>query len=165
MQRNRFPFIAALIPALFLPATVRAQSEPVAMHERALSMQASGSNLTAVADLHIRSARLRPATDPQVQRCLYTAGHLYYYAGDLRKAFDLMVEASDVALSRGDAVWAANAFLLAAQIAVDDGRMADARAMVQRAEVLAHGPAFNVVQRAAILDRIVRRGQIVVAVR
>lgn len=163
MQSTRFPFAAVLMSALCLPASVRAQSDPIAMHERALSVQASGPNLTAIADLHIQSARGRPRTDPQVQRCLYTAGHLYYYAGDLGKAFDLMVEASDAALDRGDAVWAANAFLIAAQIAVDDDRMADARSIVQRAEVLARGPAFNAVQRAAVLDRIVRTGRIIVA--
>lgn len=166
MTMRRILSATALVTGVSLPATVMAaQSDPAAKHERALSMQASGSQLMAVARLHVESARGRAPADPQAQRCLSTAAHLHYYAGSRTQARRLLIEASEVALRRGDVEYAAHSLLTAAVIAQETKNASALEELVQRAELLAQGPALSIAQRAAILARIQRRGEIVAVTR
>jgi hypothetical protein len=165
----RILLMVPLATALCMPAAAGAQdqiatrihSDAEAKHERALSMQANGSRLSSIARLHLESAYGRESSDPQAQQCLSTAAHLFYYAGDRRRAGKLLEEAGEFALRRGDIPYAANSFLLAAAVAQERRDDAALRKLVARTEVLASGPALNAVQRLAILSRIRRRGGVV----
>lgn len=165
MTRTRTLSIALLTLGLGAPVPLLAQAEGNGKHAQAVSLQANAPSLSAVARLHVAAARERDLGDPQAQRCLSKAAHLEYYAGNLKRAQRLLVEAAEVALQRGDIEYAAHTLLMAAIVAQELQNPISARALVQRAELLALGPTLGSEQRDRILARVVRRPDAVAASR
>ena len=165
----RFPILAAALTVLAVTPdqTLHAQqisaqsiastADPTRadqLHARAVSMFAEPDRHHSAADLLQRAASLRDASDAAAVNELMTAGKLYAYTGDNRKARGALEEAARRALALGSIVDAANALVDAAFVAVRQGDGGAARTLVGRAELLARSPQLTSAQRVAILGRI-----------
>lgn len=122
----------------------------------------SRNALIDAAHAAVKNASQRPITDASKARQLFTAAHLYYYGGRIGRAREVMEQAADAGLRRGDIVFTADALLKAAFLAqtMKDGPRV--RRLVEQAEALAAAPSLSTQQQAAIFGRIERRGTMVV---
>jgi hypothetical protein len=174
----RSPRPAALAAALAALATLAAaplhaqhQLEPVnvvarnaakanAIHEAALAASSDPRHYRSVAFMHLHSADLRERSDAQGATCLTLAGNLLYFSGDLAEAQEAFEDAGGRAEARGDAATSANAYIDAAVTARArrDGGVAEE--LGARAERLARSPSLTPEQRAGILSRIERVGEV-----
>ena len=98
---------------------------------------------------------MRPSDDSTGYRCLTTAAHLSYGAGDLSSAESDMTAAAAQAMARGDVEKAAQAYADAAWVANERKRPEQARTLARQAEALASSPLLSVPQRNGILRRFV----------
>jgi hypothetical protein len=164
MTNHRILSAALISLGLGLPVPALAQVYGHDRHETAVSIQANASVLSALARMHVESARQRGSSDAQTQLCLSKAAHLQYYAGNPAQARRLLIEAAEVALERGDVEFAAHSLLSAAVVAQEIRDPGVVRDLVRRAELLALAPMLTDEQRARIESRI-SRGSSVVAVK
>lgn len=158
---------AALLAAaaLFTPASASAQQplQPVrvvettradALHATALRLDGDMRRYRKAASMHMRSAEMRAATDPQAVKCMELAGFLLYYVGDLDRAQDALTGAGDRAAALGDVLNEAESYVNAAYVAQEQRRPAEAVALGRRAQLLASSPLLTDTQRVAITARL-----------
>jgi len=110
------------------------------------------------AELLQQSSALTPVEDPARADDLRVAANLLYYTGAVSEAQDVMIQAAEAALARGDVVTAANAFLDAAWLAAMRHGTSQARDLASRALHLAASPYLTNDQREAIRKRIALAG-------
>lgn len=96
----------------------------------------------------------RAADDPEAYNALAIGGRLFAYSGEMLDAQNMMEEAADLALSRGELIKAAHTYIDAAYIAQTEGKRGRVRELVSRAELLSGSPHLDTVQRSNILRRI-----------
>lgn len=162
--------VLPLLAAATLPATLAAQqpSERTARAD-ALFEQASrmeqvqpetgfGRHVRTTARLYLKSASMREVWDPKRVESLHRAGTLLY-AVDPNRSQKIVGQAAELALTQGDVMRSAHAFLDAASVVSNKGlRSSEARAAasqyVATARTLADSPVLDVQQRDAILRRI-----------
>ena len=137
---------AALMATLALPSaafsqyrlpTITSIASPDSVHASAVAMSQDSRRWRDAAVLHRQSAAMRPSDDSTGYRCLTTAAHLSYGAGDLSSA--------ESAQAYADAAWVAN----------ERKRPEQARTLARQAEALASSPLLSVPQRNGILRRFV----------
>ena len=130
-------------------ATLRAAAE---------SMMTERSHYREAADLLKEASALTPVEDGARADDLHLAASLLFYAGAIGTAQDIMVQAADAALARGDILVAANALVDAGWLASQRHGAADARTLAFRALHLAASPLLSDDQRDAIRKRVVLAG-------
>jgi hypothetical protein len=132
-----------------LVSAVKADS----MHSTATVYAAAGRWADA-ARLHRRSAELRAPDDPQGFRCYQAASQLGYAVGNLSGSRTDMTRAANQALTRGDLLNAALAYVDAAWVAQAQNKPSKVWDLGRRAEMLAASPLLGSADRRAILGRI-----------
>ena len=149
--------------------TASAVSEARALHEEAVAMGHAGTSrpkdMKRQAAMHLRAARLRGDEHPDNQECLHTAANLLYSAGSTRDAFEVLKRAADQAMSRGDVVSAAGAYLDAGLLATQLRQPEEAWRLGHKGELLAGSPLLSPEQRDALRARVVRTSELAVALR
>lgn len=100
------------------------------------------------------SAALREPSDPEGFECLLYAGRIRVAIGDLRGARVNLEKAAALALARGAVDQAAHAYIDAAHTAVKLNDGAGARALVDKAALLAESPLLTADQRQFLKSRI-----------
>lgn len=111
------------------------------------------------ARLHLRSAQLRGEEDPQAEVCLQKAAHLLHREAP-EAASQLMQLAGERAEKRGDPARAADAYLDAASVLIEQTEVSAeaaerAQRLVGRTLVLTASPLLLPEERTRILRRIV----------
>jgi len=106
------------------------------------------------ARLHERAAGLRGPADARASESLEMAAHLYRAAGDPGKARAAMERSASHAAGRGDVVAAANAYVDAGLLALENGREDQVAALARKAETIAYSPLLSELQRATIMNRV-----------
>lgn len=106
------------------------------------------------ARLHMRAVELRPVGDPERIRGLAMAGRLFFYAGKVEDALGAMEQGATAALSAGDVLNAANAFVDASHLAGQLGRVQDAERLNERARLLTNSPLLSETDRRHIAGRL-----------
>src|SRR5215813_5689267 len=125
MFTQRFIEIAMIGMLPLLPAkahcqTIRAVAGPDGnvkaeqLQQQANLLHADPARASESARLHKQSAHLRSAGDPEAVESLALAAHLYSYAGRPQAARQTMEEAAERALSMGNVLRAARAYVDAA---------------------------------------------------
>lgn len=154
--------LAAVVAATILvPVTARAQirtkSAPpapaLALERQASPMMDEPKQWPAMAELYVQAAQLRTADDPRGVDDLILAAAAYRWSGKRTPARTTFVAAGERALSLGDVVRAADAFLTAAVIANEQKDLAAAWQLKGRAERLAQSPLLTDGQRTLILGQ------------
>jgi hypothetical protein len=124
------------------------------LHARAEALYGVPGKLREAASLHEREAGLRGASDLLGVAALDRAARLYAYAGNRARARGLMQKAADRALRAGEVLRAAHAYIDAAFLALADRDVARAYSLTKKADLLAHSPHLDPVDRAGIVRRI-----------
>lgn len=158
MQRHTFALCALAtlaVTSVLPPAGARAQSavDPraaLALEARATSQLDVKRDLGRAADLLVKAATLRAATDPIGVGDLAAAASGYYLDGQLARARAIAVQAGERALAMGDVDGAAHAFLSAALIAHKQLDAAGRDSLSARAYRLAASPLLSQAQQASI---------------
>jgi hypothetical protein len=101
-----------------------------------------------------RAAALRGPADERAVEDLRLAAFAFHAAGDRGRARRAMEHAAELAAGRGDVVGAANAYVDAGLVALEDHRDDVAGALAMKAELLANSPLIDAAQRAAIMARV-----------
>lgn len=131
------------------------------IHARAMTlMQQSTFNLDdlpQLIDLHGESAYLRDWKDPEAFHCWSTQGSLLYHVGEYEAAASFLDAAGNVALTHGDPVSAAQAFLDAAWIMRELDRNDEARVLMRKAHDLRLSADMTPRDRREIDSRIIVR--------
>ena len=152
----------AMVVAAFSATAVSAQSfqveDPAELEERAEGYLDEMDRWGRAADLYRQAAELRDAGDPVAISNLKTAARLEFYNGSERQALRDLEYAAQRALAIGDVVTAANAFVDAAWVAGSDGHGQEARALVERAQLLALSPLISSEDRSEIENRLPAAG-------
>jgi tetratricopeptide (TPR) repeat protein len=107
------------------------------------------------AQLLEQSAQLRDARDAEAYSCLLMAGRLYSAVADHRASRRSYEKAAEQALSRGAVLDAAHAYLDAAHAAANAKQPEAARALIERASLLAASPMLSAQQVEQINGRLV----------
>lgn len=159
--------VPALVVAAAVPSPLSGQEGPRApepavqeadaLLERALRLERTTSGIVAAARLHERSAGLRESGDPRVAESLWSAANLYYYGGKPARALTVLDRVADEALSRGDVMRAADAYIRASVVATELDRHGEGHRYHRRATLLAGSPLLEPAQRDWILDRLPER--------
>lgn len=100
------------------------------------------------------SASLREPSDPQGFECLQYAGRIRVALGDMRGARQTLEKAADLALARGAVDDAAHAYIDAAHTAAKLHDREGARALVDKATLLAESPLLTDTQRRFLHSRL-----------
>ena len=157
----RFSFLrlSAAVLTTALAATAVSAQTPVEQEPAALEQEARGylddmNRWGRAADLFRQAAHLRAASDPVAISDLKTAARLEFYHGSERQARRDLEHAGQRALAIGDVVGAANAFVDAAWVAGNDGQDNEARALIERAQLLALSPLISHEDRTDIQRRL-----------
>ncbi len=126
----------------------------VELEQKAQALYNQPDRYADAARLHVRAAELRPVGDPMHIRDLAMAGRLFFYAGKKAEALDAMESGATAALSAGDILSAANAFVDASHLAAAVGRMQDAARLSERAKLLTNSPLLSAADRSYITRRL-----------
>lgn len=171
---------ANMITILLLaaPLAVSAQTDATASDtngidvERAVMLEVESQrwvtnfvDVKKAARLMREAASLRPTADPAGVHDLITAGHLYYYARDFRRAREAMVDAAERASGMGDLVRAADSWINAAHLSARLKDVPAARTYHERARTLAASPLLSATQVSRIHARLDPTSAAVVAAR
>ena len=139
-------------------APIRVTGERLAEADRldslAEALHSTPRQWREAARLHERAAGLRSAADPRGVAGFRMAAHLYRAAGDLGRARSAMERAGELAASRGDVVTAANTYVDAGLLALENRRDDQVDAMARKAEAMAYSPLLSELQRATIMNRV-----------
>ncbi|MGH7501957.1 MAG: hypothetical protein ACREL7_09390 [Longimicrobiales bacterium] len=128
------------------------QAAQLEQHARSLYNQRA--KYADAADLLLRASALRPQGDAQAADNLIMAGRLRYYIGDLTDARRAFFNAAERAVRNGQVLAAANAYIDAAFVAVEQERQADAHEMIEAARRLAGSPHLRDGERNELKIRI-----------
>ncbi len=112
------------------------------------------SRFKDAARLYEKSAAARGPGDIKAIANLRSAAFLRYNAGDRRSGLSLMERAADRAVTLGDVITAANAYIDAAIIAAELRDGAQAQELSRRAALLTKSPLLDGRQRSALLARM-----------
>lgn len=136
-----------------------------AVLQQAIAAEEQASNSEGVdagaeaARLHLESAKLRSADDPQAVASIRKAAMYLAYSHPERAA-DLMVEAAEKALGMGDVVGSANSYIDAAAMLLSSANhrvtvtdFAQAQSWLSQAATLATSAELSDAQRAMIFRR------------
>jgi outer membrane PBP1 activator LpoA protein len=145
MQDAGVQLAAAVTPPVDRAAVLRAEAEELFSQPRRWSRAAS---------LLERSAEIGGMTDANSFGSLLLAGRLRANTRDYAAAYQNLEKAGEHALARGAVLDAAHAFIDAAHVAAADGNRKNARAMVERAKLLAESPLLTSVQAEQVTRRI-----------
>lgn len=150
--------LPSLAQDMALLLTARADASPVEEAETAFEMATtlhdSPDHWLQASELYAESARLRPADDP---RSLYSglmSGRILVHLGQLDQAVAMFEETGDRALSAGDVMGAATAYLDVAFCAQREGHFDLSRRFGEKVRLLASSPLLSESQRSWILVRI-----------
>jgi hypothetical protein len=132
-----------------------------ALHEEAVALHAEPPRAADAARLHVASARLRGANDPQAVNCLAQAAHLYSYSNRPMAARKTMEQAAERALVMGDVARAARAYTEAAFLADKQGNESETWRLGSKAVLLANSPLLDGEQRSWVLSRISSKASLV----
>ncbi|NNF29540.1 MAG: hypothetical protein HKO53_11095 [Gemmatimonadetes bacterium] len=127
---------------------------PAALEQQAEAYLDEMDRWGRAADLYRQAAELRDPADPVAVSNLKTAARLEFYNGSERQALRDLQYAGQRALAIGDVVSAANAFVDAAWVAGSDGQGQEARAMIERAQLLVLSPLISTEDRTEIQRRL-----------
>jgi hypothetical protein len=134
--------------------TVLAQRRAEDLYQKAVALQGEPRTWRQAAYLHQMSAALRTAEDPKGDESLRLGAHLMYHLGDRQAARSMMERAASRAQARGDVVQAANGYVDAAHVALEQRSAGQAGELGRRAMTLASSPLITAAQRADIVRRI-----------
>ena len=134
--------------------TVDQGVEADALDRQAAERYGTPREWRTAARLHERAAALRGPADASASESLEMAAHLYRAAGDLGKARSAMERAASHAAARGDVVTAANAYVDAGLLALENGRDDQVATLARKAETIAYSPLLSELQRATIMNRV-----------
>lgn len=157
------PFAAVVAAALLIPhggaaQVMRARSGPQPSPALELETKAQAwlnvpSQWSRMARLLEQAAQIRAADDPRAVDDLVLAAAAHWWTGNGRDALGTYVAAGERALSLGDVVGAAHAFLAGAVIANEQKQGTTALDLKARAERLAHSPLLSLAERQNILGQ------------
>ena len=165
-MRNFLMASGTLMALAAAPASATAQQKlpPVRVvastayaDELAIRAESLSTNLTQfkkAAELFERSAEARQPNDARAVTCLRSAATLRYNSGNKAKGLTLMEKAGDRAISLGDVMIAAHAYIDAAVIASELRQGTRAVELGERAVLLAKSPLLSADQRSALLERM-----------
>jgi hypothetical protein len=150
------------------PAMVSAGQGPVGVGTEVVKRNVSPEDLEREAEklfetpkkygqavkLFVRAADMRDPGDPVRVSNLVMASRLSFYAGKNTRATQLMQRAADEALAAGDVVRAANAYIDASHLALEDGNVELIPELVKKAQLLTASPLIAATDRKAILARL-----------
>ena len=129
-----------------------------ALRARAASLFNIPGRWTEAARLLEESVTYRPAHDPAIHSSLMIAASIWVSVGDVRRGYELAVQAGESAHARGAVLDAAHTFMSAAAVAVELGDRPAAERLVNRARLLAASPLLAEQDRDRILARDVSEG-------
>lgn len=159
-KRSLTGAVAALAVSAAMAGGLSAQSfaastteDPAALEAKAEQYLPDRGKWNQAAELYRQAAALRPAGDALAIADLKSAARLAFYRGKDRQAIRDLEKAGQRALDIGDVVAAANAFADAAWIAGKDGNGARAKALMERAQLLALSPLISPTDRAELESR------------
>jgi hypothetical protein len=144
--------------------TAKQTGEANDLERRAQALYGAPREWREAAFLQERAASLRGAGDTQAFEDLRMAAHIYRAAGDLGRARSAMERAGAHAAARGDVVNAANSYVDAGLLALEQKRDDKVKGLALKAELLANSPMLDELQRATIMNRI-GYSQLVMAVK
>ena len=166
MSRRSFtPRMIVLTALVAGPTALHAQSvrstRPDDAHAKALVLRTKAVALydqpkrfSEAARLHVQEANYRTARDVEGVEALAMAARLFKYANRLFDARMAMEQAADRALTIGDVVRAAHAYLDAAFVARSAGQQQEITRLVSKAHLLADSPLLSSTDRINIRKRI-----------
>jgi hypothetical protein len=134
----------------------RVTADPTELETQARSLFSSPTRYAEAVRLFVKAAELRDIGDPQRVKNLTMASRLTYYRGDTGDALDLMRRAADEAMSTGDVLAAAHAFMDSAHLAHEIGRTGVASELLKKAEMLSYSPLIAQDDREHIRLRITK---------
>jgi tetratricopeptide (TPR) repeat protein len=129
------------------------EARALILYARAESLLTDTDCWGGAAVLFERAARLFGPENPQAFTAMHNAAQLRYYTKDYDVALKLMAEAAEIGVSVGLDVQAADAYLDAAILAVEQ-RHPDARALLTQAVKLAKSPRLTADERLAFEQRL-----------
>jgi hypothetical protein len=140
-------------PTVVVNATTRDNARADTLDRWAESMYGTRWQWPRAARLHERAAALR-GDDPRAVQSWRMAAWLYGATGDHGRGRTMMERAAESAAAGGDVERAANAYIDAALIAMEDGRADKATGLLRRTRVVLGSPLLPLDRRGAILRRI-----------
>ena len=150
--------VAMALSATAVAAQTPAGEDPAELEAQARDYLGDMQRWGRAADLYRQAADLRAPSDPVAVANLKTAARLEFYNGSEKQALRDLEYAGQRALAIGDVVAAANAFVDAAWVAGTDGQGREARALVERAQLLALSPLISREDRTEIEKRLPAMG-------
>jgi tetratricopeptide (TPR) repeat protein len=131
------------------------------IHAQAMALLSQSTfhldDLPELVKLHGESAYLRDWQDPEAFHCWSTQGNLLYHVGEYEAAAAFLDAAAHVALSNGDPVTAAQAYLDAAWVMREVNRHEEARTLLRKAHDLRVSADMSASDRREIDRRIIVR--------
>lgn len=124
------------------------------LRARAVALFPSPPRYAEAARLLVRASNLRAETDTAAVNDLVLAAKLHAYAGQHGAARSTMERAAERALSSGDVLMAAHAYLDAAFIAIEQKDWERVKSLTSRAERLSGSPQLGAGERVSIIHRI-----------
>lgn len=148
------PVVAQETIAMMTSARSGPVEKATELERKAEELYSHPARYSQAARLLIRAAELRSIDDPVYVTNLSMAARLYFYAGEKLQAFELMERAATAALSRGDVLTAAHAFVDASHLAALNGLSSDVTRLVERARLLTASPLLADRERAGVKSRL-----------
>jgi len=145
---------SAQVPLERVNVTAARSAEADALSDKAAALYGSPRKFKDAARLHLRAADLRAADDARAYDDLNMAARLYWSAGDVSRAHEVMVRAAEQAAARGDVVAAATSYVDAGFLAIDERRTDLVPELALKARLLASSPLLTEGQRAEIMRRV-----------
>jgi hypothetical protein len=135
----------------FIKASAKSNlARALVLHDSAVWLYSDPSRAVEAANIHLREANLRGATDPEGVEATMMAARLFFYGKHTYEARKAMVQGAERALAMGDVFRAAQAYADAAYLTSGNA----AAQLVGKAVALANGPLLSATDRATILKRV-----------
>ena len=135
------------------PTTARKHAQADSIEARAVRLSGTPRGWPDAARLFRSSAELR-GVDTGAVRSWRMAAWAYSSVNDLGKAREMMERAAECAAAVGDVEGAANAYVDAALIAIEDHRGDRSELLVGKARTIVASPLLAAERRAVLLQRI-----------